>query len=136
MLRFCDIIPNTDTAGYSTTTAAEITMTTPVFNTESAYVHSDDESLPLNDNTTPSDDESAEEPCDPDEMDTKLLDAEDFVFEQNKGALNVSLYGPSQTSTKVSGILTHAGKLVRIEEEGAGYLHPSFGAFRSLATFR
>jgi hypothetical protein len=108
-------------------------MTTPVPTTESAYVHSDDESLPLDDATTPSDDESDEEPRDPDEIDTKLLDAEDFVFEQNKGGLDISLYGPSQASTKVSGILTHAGKLVRIEEEGAGYMHPSFGAFSSLS---
>ncbi|KAL3483559.1 hypothetical protein BJX62DRAFT_249348 [Aspergillus germanicus] len=110
-------------------------MTTPVSNTESAYVHSDDESLPLDDTTTASNDESDEEPRILDEIDTRLLDAEDFVFEQNKGALHVSLYGPSQTSTKVSGILTHAGKLVRIEEEGAGYLHPSFQFYHQSKKF-
>jgi hypothetical protein len=110
-------------------------MTTRLPETDSAYVHSSDESIPLDDTTTPSNDESDEEPRNPDEIDTKLLDAEDFVFEQNKGGLDVSLYGPSQASTKVSGILTHTGKLVRIEEESAGYLHPSFGAFRPFPTF-
>ncbi|KAL3450510.1 hypothetical protein BJX65DRAFT_315974 [Aspergillus insuetus] len=108
-------------------------MTTRLPETDSVYVHSDDESLPLDDTTTPDHDESDEEPRDLGEIDTKLLEAEDCVFEQNKGGLHVSLYGPYQTSTKVSGILTHAGKLLRIEEEGAGYLHPSFGAFLFLS---
>ncbi|KAL2841361.1 hypothetical protein BJX68DRAFT_278699 [Aspergillus pseudodeflectus] len=104
-------------------------MTTQLSDTQNAYVHSDEEAFPAGDTTASiSSGESDQEPRDPDGLDTSLLDAEDFVFEQNRGALHASLYGPSATSTKVSAVLTHAGKLVRIEEEGAGYLHPSFDA--------
>ncbi|KAJ0413293.1 hypothetical protein BJY00DRAFT_322254 [Aspergillus carlsbadensis] len=112
-------------------------MRTPYPETESAYAHSDDEALPRDDNGSLDNSERDDEPHDPGEIDidTKLLDAEDFVFEQNKGGLHVSLYGPSATSTRVSGVLTHAGKLVRVEEEGAGYLHPSFESYHRTKKF-